>query len=79
MINYFDNLISDIGINDIIDIVIVTFVVYKVLGFIRESRAEQLVKGLIILTLAILLSDIFNLHTLNWLLKTGMTLGIIAC
>lgn len=78
MINYFDNLISDIGINDIVDIVIVTFVVYKVLGFIRESRAEQLVKGLIILTLATLLSDIFNLHTLNWLLKTGMTLGVIA-
>lgn len=54
------------------------FVAYKILGFIRESRAEQLVKGLLVLVAAFFLSDWFQLHTLNWILKGTMTVGIIA-
>ena len=46
---YIDNIISNIRINDVLDILIVTYICYKILGFIKESRAEQLVKGLIVL------------------------------
>lgn len=70
--------VSGVGITDLIDILIVAFVVYKVLGFIRETRAEQLVKGLVFLVVAMFLSDIFNLYTLNWLLRGTMTVGVIA-
>jgi len=73
-----NNLLTGIGITDVIDILIVAFVVYKVLGFIRESRAGQLVKGLLILLAAFFVSDIFQLYTLNWILKGTMTVGIIA-
>lgn len=73
-----NNLLTGIGIADVIDILIVAFVVYKVLGFIRESRAGQLVKGLLILLAAFFVSDIFQLYTLNWILKGTMTVGIIA-
>jgi len=73
-----NNLLTGIGISDVIDILIVAFVVYKVLGFIRESRAGQLVKGLLILLAAFFVSDIFQLYTLNWILKGTMTVGIIA-
>ena len=52
MSDTFYNLVAGIGVNDIIDIALVAFVIYKVLGFIRESRAEQLVQGLLILVLA---------------------------
>ncbi|HUM56391.1 MAG TPA: TIGR00159 family protein, partial [Bacillota bacterium] len=78
MEGFLNNLASDIGVTDIIDILIVAFVVYKILGFIRESRAEQLVKGLLVLVAAFFLSDWFHLHTLNWILKGTMTVGIIA-
>ncbi len=78
MSELFTNIIYGIGITDIIDVVIVAFVIYKVLGFIRETRALQLVKGLLILVLVTVLSDKFNLYTLNWILKNTMTLGVIA-
>ena len=42
MENFFNNIVSSIGLNDVLDIAIVAFLVYKVLGFIRETRAEQL-------------------------------------
>lgn len=60
------------------DILIVTFIVYKIFGFIRETRAQQLVKGLFILVLSFFLSEWLNLYALNWLLKGAMTLGVIA-
>ena len=75
---YIDNIISNIRINDVLDILIVTYICYKILGFIKESRAEQLVKGLIVLVIAFLVSDVLNLYTLNWILKSTMTIGAIA-
>ncbi len=78
MSEIFNNIISGVGITDVIDVAIVAFVIYKVLGFIRETRALQLVKGLLILVLFTVLSDKFNLYTLNWILRNTMTLGVIA-
>lgn len=78
MSEMFNNIISGVGISDVIDVTIVAFVIYKVLGFIRETRALQLVRGLLILVLITLLSDKFNLYTLNWILRNTMTLGVIA-
>ncbi|MFQ9894605.1 MAG: diadenylate cyclase, partial [Emergencia sp.] len=78
MENFFENIIASIGINDILDILIVAFIVYKVLGFIQESRAQQLIKGVLILVVAFFLSDILNLYTLNWILKGTVTMGVIA-
>ena len=78
MSEIFNNIISGVGITDVIDVAIVAFAIYKLLGFIRETRALQLVKGLLILVLITVLSDKFNLYTLNWILRNTMTLGVIA-
>ena len=75
---FIDNIISNIRINDALDILIVTYIFYKILGFIKESRAEQLVKGLIVLVVAFFASDLLQLYTLNWILKGTMTIGTIA-
>lgn len=72
------NMFASFSVTDVIDVAIVTFVVYKVMTFIRETRAEQLVKGLLILVAATFLSDVLNLYTLNWLLEGTLTLGVIA-
>lgn len=78
MKEFFGNITSGIGINDIIDILVVAFVFYKVIGFIKQSRAEQLVKGLLILLVIAGFSDLFNLYTLNWILKSSLAVGVIA-
>ncbi|MBR5517349.1 MAG: diadenylate cyclase CdaA [Firmicutes bacterium] len=78
MRDFFNNIVSSIGITDILDILIVAFIVYKVLGFIRETRAEQLAKGLLVLVVGTLLSDIFHLYTLHWILSNVMTVGMLA-
>ena len=78
MSDFFANIIAGISIMDVIDILVVAFIFYKILGFIRETRAQQLVKGLLVLVITFLLSDILHLYTLNWLLKGTMTMGVIA-
>ena len=67
-----------IGITDVIDIAIVSVVVFKVIGFIHDSRAQQLVRGIALVLGAFALSEILNLHLLNWLLRSLLTVGIIA-
>lgn len=76
--NFFNNIMSSIGITDILDIIIVAFIVYKVLGYIRETRAEQLAKGLLVLVVGTLLSDLCHLYTLHWILSNVMTVGMLA-
>lgn len=78
METFFDNIVSSIGITDVLDILIVAFIVYKVLGFIRETRAEQLTKGLLILVIITLASKALHLYTLNWILSGLMTVGVVA-
>lgn len=78
MENFLNNIMSSIGITDVLDILIVAFIAYKVLGFIRETRAEQLAKGLLVLVVATVLSDVLHLYTLHWLLSGLMTIGLIA-
>ncbi|MGN0681559.1 MAG: diadenylate cyclase CdaA [Candidatus Fimisoma sp.] len=78
MENFLNNILSSIGLNDVLDILIVAFLVYKVLGFIRETRAEQLAKGIVVLVAATLLSNFFDLYTLHWLLSGVMTVGLVA-
>lgn len=74
----FLKIISEIRVMDVIDVAIVAFVLYKVLRFIQETRAEQLLKGLLILLIATKVSDVLKLYTTNWILKNTMTLGMIA-
>lgn len=72
------NIVSGVALTDILDILIVAFVIYKILEFIRESRAEQLVKGILFVIFAMLVSDALHLYTLNWILNSAMTLGAFA-
>ena len=78
MQEFFYNILTGIGIMDIIDIAIVAYLIYRILMFIRSTRAEQLLKGLIVLVVITLASGLLNLHTLNWILRGIMTLGAVA-
>ena len=72
------NILSGIRIIDFIDIAIVAFVVYKILMFVKETRAEQLLKGLFVLVVAMKISELLNLYTIHWLLINTMQIGMVA-
>ncbi|MDR2610573.1 MAG: diadenylate cyclase CdaA [Clostridiales Family XIII bacterium] len=78
MQEFFTNLVTGISIIDAIDVAIIAFVIYKILGFLRETRAEQLVKGLFVLIIVTALSAVIHLNALNWILKGTMQFAVIA-
>ena len=78
MNQFFQNIISNIGVNDVLDIMIVAFLFYKLLGFIRETRAEQLAKGLLMLVVVALVARWLHLYTLQWILSNLVNVGLIA-
>jgi len=63
---------------DVIDIVIVAVVVYKLFTLIKETRAEQLTKGIIMLLILAKLTEWAQLYTINWILNNAMTVGTLA-
>ena len=78
MNQFFQNILSNIGFNDVLDILIVAFLFYKLLGFIRETRAEQLAKGLLVLVIVAVLASWLHLYTLQWILSNLVNVGLIA-
>ncbi|MGI6585167.1 MAG: TIGR00159 family protein [Gracilibacteraceae bacterium] len=64
--------------NTYVDIGIIAIIIYKVMNLIKETRAEQLIKGLAMLIIATKLSEVLGFHTVYWLLKNAMTVGVIA-
>lgn len=72
-----DNL-SMIRFRDILDILIVAFVIYKGVKLVRETRAAQLVKGIIILIVATQLSGWLQLNSLSYILTNVMQIGLMA-
>lgn len=68
---------QDIRFQDVLDIVIITVLVYKIIEWSMNTRAYQLLKGLGILLLILLLSTLFNLYTINYLLNTLLVSGIV--
>lgn len=67
-------------IRDIVDIIIVALAFYKVFKLIRETRAEQLIKGIFVIFVfeKITADGWLELYTINWILRNTMTVGVIA-
>ncbi len=60
-----------------IDILLVAFVIYGLIRLIRDSRAEQLIKGILLVGVAYLLSVVLNLTALRYLLNLLLDNGLI--
>ncbi len=70
--------VVNISVFDILDIIIVAFIVYKAVEFFRESRAGQLIKGIVIILVVAALANIFELVGLKWLLSKLFDYALIA-
>lgn len=57
-----------IGWRDILDVALVTFLLYRLILFVKGTRAVSVVYGLVLIILVYFVSEEFGLYTLNWLL-----------
>lgn len=71
-------IVKNITIWNVLDILIVGYIFYKLYTLIRESRAEQLIKGLALIIIILKLSDLLQLVALHWILQNTLTVGLIA-
>ncbi|MFD1775413.1 diadenylate cyclase CdaA [Paenibacillus rhizophilus] len=76
--SYFTDLTWKESIKDIIDILIVSYIIYKVLNMVRGTRAIQLLKGILVLIVIWAFSTLFDLYTLKWLMNQMFTFGVLA-
>lgn len=76
--NQFVYTISNVRVFDIIDILIIAYIVYKAIEFLRETRAGQLVKGIVFLLALYAFSIAFELAVLRWLLSAVFGSAIVA-
>ena len=67
-----------IGLNDIIDIMILSYLFFHIMKLIRETRALQLAKGIMLLVGSYIIAVVFNLQTLKFLLKICFQWGFVA-
>ena len=73
-----NGIISGLDFSDVIDILIISYIVYKLMGFLKNSRAEQLTKGLAVIVIAYFISDFCHFYTTHWILKQILGAGIIS-
>ena len=70
--------LTTIGISDFVDILIVAFLIYWLIGFVRKSNFINLAKGVIMLLRALWLSEFFGLIMIKYILRKVVELGVIA-
>ena len=70
--------IPKIGLNDIVDILIVSVMIYLIVKWIKTTRAWVLLKGIIILLCIAFAAYLLQLHTVSWILSNTMSVGITA-
>ncbi|MEI3037022.1 MAG: hypothetical protein V8T62_09070 [Oscillospiraceae bacterium] len=63
------NVVKSFRPTDVLDILITSFLVYKLITWAKVTRTGQLVKGLLALVIAYFLADWMQLQTMNYVLQ----------
>ena len=64
-------------ITTFLDLIIVVFLIYKTFKILKETRAWQLIKGILTLLIITLISEFVNFKILNYILTSLMSYGVI--
>jgi len=70
--------ITSIQLSDIIDILLVAYLIYTFISWIQHTRAWSVFKGIIVILLLMALSSILRLNAIYWLIENTFNVGIIA-
>lgn len=74
----FLSVLSTLEFIDIIDIAILSYLIYLLLKLIRETRAGQLIKGILFLVVGYFISAFLDLKAIPYLLKQALDIGLVA-
>lgn len=70
--------VPDIYFGDILEIIVISVLVYYIILWIKKSKAWTLLKGILVLVIFMFVASIFNLTTLLWIFNKALNVGIIA-
>ena len=62
---------------DIVEIIIISFLVYQIMVWIKNTKAWSLLKGVVFIMLFILMAAIFEMNTIIWIAKNVFSLAVI--
>ena len=77
-LTHFGLVMSAFGIVDLLDIIIVAFIIYKLIQIVRQTRAKQLIYGVLIIVFAWAISSWLDMIALNTMLNIVIGQGVIA-
>lgn len=63
---------------DVLEIILIAFVIYRFLKFIHDTSVERVLKGIIILLIAMPISEILNLNVIYFVLRNTLQIGMLA-
>lgn len=74
----FTNYISTMGISDVLDILIVAALIYAAIGLIRKTNSSRVARGVVLIVVALWVSELLTLTMVSYLLRKTVELGLIA-
>ena len=72
------NLLTTMGLADIVDILLVAYLIYKAIWFVRRTNSYNLAKGILVFLIVMLLANLFGLKMISFALQKAAELGLIA-
>jgi diadenylate cyclase len=69
MLELFSNIAAGFGLRDLVDVALVSLIVYRVFIIVRGTNAVQMITGLLFLGFFYIASNYFKLYTIHWLLR----------
>ena len=64
--------------NDVVDMLVIAYLIYKVLLWVKETRAWSLIKGLVIILFVYIVSIVFEMRTASWIIVNSLNVGLVA-
>ena len=70
--------VLNIQFRDVLDIIIVAFLIYKIIPVFKTSATARIAKVVVVILVIAWLTDVMRLHTLNFVLNQFLSIGLIA-
>ena len=63
---------------DVVDILVVAYIIYRVMKLLKDTSAARLAKGILVLVLIMLFASFLHLTMISWLLRNALSVGVFA-
>ncbi|NLL79474.1 MAG: TIGR00159 family protein [Clostridiales bacterium] len=74
----YDVYVPPVGWNDVVEIIIISFLVYQIMLWVKNTKAWALLKGMVVIMIFIMFAALFQMNTIIWIVKNVISLAVIA-